>query len=97
MTQAHFDMTQKKLTICEVKPKEDKKIYSEDTVGLWEIPMGNKAKDILLLIICLLTICIIIGECFQYFRTRAHQNRSPSRDRTVRKSAAVKLFPSRLD
>ena len=97
MIYAHFDMTQKKLRISEVKPDEVSRIYSEDTAEQWEIPMGNKSKDVLLLIVCLLAICIIIGESFQYFRTRAHQNQPPSREPTSRKSKAVKLFPSRLD
>ena len=88
-------MTQKKFTICEVKPKEDE-VSIGDTTEQWEIPMGNKSKDVLLLIICMLAICIIIGESFQYFRARAHRNPSPSREQTIRKSKAVKLFPSRL-
>ena len=69
-------MAKEKLTIFEKETNGRIQIPVANTFDQDLLPISNKVKDLMLLVMCMIGLCIIIGESFQYFRERAHRRRS---------------------
>ena len=69
-------MAKEKLTIFEKKASEEIQFAVGYTLDQGLLPISNKFKDFILLVMCVIGLYIIIGETFQFFRERAHRRRS---------------------